>query len=137
MADQSLAAKVAAHRWYHTIDLGGGVVTKGVDASPARLIQLGLPASLAGKTVLDVGAWDGFFSFEAERRGAARVVAADHYSWHGTGWGTKAGFELARAALGSRVEDLDVDVMDLSPERAGTFDVVFFLGVLYHLPNPL
>jgi tRNA (mo5U34)-methyltransferase len=140
MADQSLAAKVAAHRWYHTIDLGGGVVTKGVDDSPARLIQLGLPASLTGKTVLDVGAWDGFFSFEAERRGAARVLAADHYSWHGVGWGTgqgKAPFQLARAALGSRVEDVDLDVMDLDPQRIGTFDVVLFLGVLYHLPHPL
>ena len=87
--------------------------------------------------MLDVGAWDGFFSFEAERRGAARVVAADYYSWHGGGWGSKAGFELARTTLGSKVEDVDIDVMDLSPERVGTFDVVFFLGVLYHLRHPL
>src|SRR5688572_2733226 len=134
---EDLQSRVSALRWYHTLDLGGGVVTQGVDDTPLRLARLDLPASLAGRTVLDIGAWDGFFSFEAERRGAARVVASDYYSWHGTGWGTKAGFELARAALGSRVEDLDVDVMDLSPERAGTFDVVFFLGVLYHLPNPL
>jgi tRNA (mo5U34)-methyltransferase len=105
-----------------------------------RLARLDLPASLEGRTVLDVGAWDGFFSFEAERRGASRVVATDHYSWHGLGWGTgdgKAGFELARTALGSRVEDVDIDVMDLSPERVGTFDVVLFLGVLYHLRHPL
>ncbi len=53
------------------------------------------------------------------------------------GWGSKAGFELARQALGSRVEDVDIDVMDLSPERVGQFDVVFFLGVLYHLRHPL
>jgi tRNA (mo5U34)-methyltransferase len=56
------------------------------------------------------------------------------------GWATgqgKAGFALARAALNSRVEDADVDVMDLSPERLGSFDVVLLLGVLYHLPNPL
>ena len=59
-----------------------------------------------------------------------------HYSWHGAGWGTKAGFTLAREALGSRVEDIDIDVMDLSPERVGTFDVVLFLGVLYHLRHP-
>ena len=82
-------------------------------------------------------AWDGFFSFEAECRGASRVVAADYYSWHGGGWGTKAGFELAREARASRVEDIDIDVMDLSPERIGTFDVVLFLGVLYHLRHPL
>ncbi len=132
-----LAARAEAIRWYHTIDLGGGVVTKGVDDSPLRLARLGWPSSFAGLTVLDIGAWDGFFSFEAERRGAARVVAADYFSWHGPGWGSKAGFELARQALGSKVEDVDIDVMDLSPERVGQFDVVFFLGVLYHLRHPL
>jgi len=132
-----LAAKAEAIRWYHTIDLGGGVVTRGIDDSPLRLARLDLPQSLAGSTVLDIGAWDGFFSFEAERRDASRVVATDYFSWHGEGWGSKAGFELARRALGSRVEDLDIDVMDLSPERVGQFDVVFFLGVLYHLRHPL
>ena len=131
-----LRARVERHRWYHTIDLGHGVVTKGVDDSAVRLARLRMPP-LAGKTVLDIGAWDGFFSFEAERRGAARVLATDSYSWHGGGWGSKAGFEMARAALGSKVEDLDIDVMDLSPERVGTFDVVFFLGVLYHVRHPL
>jgi tRNA (mo5U34)-methyltransferase len=134
---QDLKSRAGAIRWYHTIDLGGGVVTRGVDDTPQRLARVQLPSSLAGLTVLDIGAWDGFFSFECERRGAARVVAADYYSWHGGGWGTKAGFNLAREALGSRVEDIDVDVMDLSPERVGTFDVVLFLGVLYHLRHPL
>jgi tRNA (mo5U34)-methyltransferase len=137
MTADDLKARSDAIRWYHTIDLGQGVVTKGIDATSVRLPRLQLPASLAGRTVLDVGAWDGFFSFEAERRGAARVVATDYYSWHGPTWSTKAGFELAREALGSRVEDIDIDVMDLSPERVGTFDVVLFLGVLYHLPHPL
>jgi tRNA (mo5U34)-methyltransferase len=137
LVHQNLAARAEAIRWYHTIDLGGGVVTKGIDDSPFRLARLDLPQSLAGLTVLDIGAWDGFFSFEAERRGAARVVASDYFSWHGDGWGSKAGFELARRALGSKVEDLDIDVMDLSAERVGQFDVVFFLGVLYHLRHPL
>jgi len=137
MPIEDLRSRVAALRWYHRIDLGNGVVTQGVDETPYRLARLNLPASLTGRTVLDIGAWDGFFSFEAERRGASRVVAADHYSWHGTGWGTKAGFTLAREALQSRVEDVDIDVMDLTPDRVGTFDVVFFLGVLYHLPHPL
>jgi tRNA (mo5U34)-methyltransferase len=132
-----LRSQVAALRWYHRIDLGNGLVTAGVDESPARLQRLDLPASLAGRSVLDIGAWDGFFSFECERRGASRVVAADSYSWHGGGWGSKAGFELARRALRSRVEDVDIDVMDLSPQRVGAFDVVLFLGVLYHLRHPL
>jgi tRNA (mo5U34)-methyltransferase len=137
MDRETLRSEVSALRWYHTIDLGHGVVTRGVDDTPLRLARLDLPASLAGRTVLDVGAWDGFFSFEAERRGASRVVAADYYSWHGPGWGSKAGFNLARGVLGSRVEDVDIDVMDLSPERVGTFDVVLLLGVLYHLQHPL
>jgi tRNA (mo5U34)-methyltransferase len=136
MPISDLRSRADAIRWYHTIDLGGGVVTPGVDDSPLRLAQIHLPESLHGKTVLDIGAWDGFFAFECERRGAARVVAADHFSWHGTGWGTKAGFTLAREALGSRVEDIDIDVMDLSPERVGTFDLVLFLGVLYHVRHP-
>jgi tRNA (mo5U34)-methyltransferase len=137
MSGSDLRQRVAAHRWYHSIDLGNGVVTQGIDDTPLRLERVQLPASLAGRTVLDIGAWDGFFSFECERRGAARVVAADYYSWHGSGWGAKAGFELAREALLSRVEDVDIDVMELSPERVGTFDVVLFLGVLYHLRHPL
>jgi tRNA (mo5U34)-methyltransferase len=137
MTVPDLERRVAAHRWYHSIDLGGGIVTRGIDDTPVRLARLDLPASLEGLSVLDIGAWDGFFSFECERRGAARVVATDYYSWHGSGWGTKAGFELAREALGSHVEDVDVDVMDIAPGRLGTFDLVLFLGVLYHLRHPL
>jgi tRNA (mo5U34)-methyltransferase len=141
MNSSELQSRADAIRWWHSIDLGHGVVTRGVDHAQAeRLSRLQLPVDLSGRSVLDIGAWDGFFSFEAERRGAARVLAADYYSWHGQGWGTgqgKAGFQLAREALGSRVEDVDLDVMDLSPDRIGTFDVVLFLGVLYHLPHPL
>src|SRR5215212_5576951 len=133
-------ARAEQLRWYHTIDLGHGVVTRGVDNTPERLARLRLPESFAGRSVLDIGAWDGFFSFEAERRGATRVVASDYFAWHGqalpAGVG-KSGFLLAHNALDSRVEDLEIDVMDLSPERAGMFDVVFFLGVLYHLHHPL
>jgi tRNA (mo5U34)-methyltransferase len=140
MNREELQARASALRWYHTIDLGQGVVTRGADNSPERLSRIHLPNDLSGRSVLDIGAWDGFFSFEAERRRASRVVACDHYAWHGEGWGTgqgKAAFLLARAALNSRVEDVDLDVTSLSPERLGGFDVVLFLGVLYHLPNPL
>jgi tRNA (mo5U34)-methyltransferase len=137
---QELRAKVNDLRWYHTIDLGHGIVTNGIDNTPERLARLKLPQTFAGKSVLDIGAWDGFFSFESERRGAKRVVAADYYAWHGLGWGTKDGkapFKLAHSTLKSRVEDVDIDVADISHERLGSFDVVLFLGVLYHLPNPL
>ncbi len=137
MNADELRRRVDVLRWFHTMNLGNGVTTAGVIDTDYRLAMLHLPRSLAGLTVLDIGAWDGFFSFECERRGAARVVASDWYSWHGPGWGTKEGFELARQALASRVEDVDVDVMDLEPGRTGVFDLVLFLGVLYHLPNPL
>jgi len=129
-----LKQEVASHLWFHSIDLGQGVVTPGrVDPQRQTLPRLGLPADLAGKTVLDIGAWDGFFSFEAERRGAKRVLATDSHAW----WSRKPAFELARRALGSKVEDFDIDVMDLAPDRIGTFDLVLFLGVLYHLRHPL
>jgi len=87
--------------------------------------------------VLDIGGWDGYFAFEAERRGASRVLATDSYSWDGGGWGTQAGFQLARRVLDSRVGDLKIDVLDLSPERVGVFDLTLFLGVLYHMRHPL
>ena len=66
--------------WWHSIDLGHGVVTKGYKAPETlqyELESLRLP-DLRDKTVLDIGAHDGFFSFEAERHGARRVVALDH-----------------------------------------------------------
>jgi tRNA (mo5U34)-methyltransferase len=133
----NLRSEVSKVNWYHSIPLGDGVVTPGADDTPSRLPKIHIPDDLSGKTVLDVGAWDGFFSFEAERRGASRVLATDSFSWTGQGWGTKDGFELARRALGSRVEDRELDVLDLSPETVGVFDVVFFLGVLYHMKHPL
>ena len=133
----TLRREVNAIQWWHSIDLGNGIVTPGPDPTPARLREIQLPDDLSGLSVLDVGAWDGFFSFEAERRGAARVLATDSFCWGQGGWGTKSGFELARRALRSRVEDLTIDPLDLSPERVGSFDLVLFLGVLYHMRHPL
>lgn len=137
MSRDELVEQVAALRWFHRIDLGEGVVTPGLDDTPAKLRRLKLPPDLRGKTVLDIGAWDGFFSFEAEKRGADRVVAVDSFCWSGAGWGSKAGFELARRTKHSKVEDQEIEVLDLAPERVGTFDVVFFFGVLYHMRHPL
>ena len=137
MTREELAAEARRIRWFHSIELAPGLVTAGHGDTRGRMGHYGIPEDLTGRSVLDVGAWDGFFSFEAERRGAARVVAADSFAWNGENWSTKDGFELARRALGSRVEDVDVDVLDLDPAELGTFDVVFFLGVLYHMRHPL
>jgi tRNA (mo5U34)-methyltransferase len=132
---ERLRQRVAARPWFHTIDLGDGIVTPGYDQSPAKIGYLGLPERLDGLSVLDIGAYDGFFSFECERRGAARVVAADHFCWTYGGMATKDGFDLAKAALNSRVEEKLIPVEDISPERVGVFDLVLFLGVLYHAPD--
>lgn len=132
---EELARRVAALDWWHRIDLGDGLVTPGRDDSPAKLGRLGLPADLTGLHVLDIGAWDGFFSFEAERRGA-EVVALDGPAWQRGERSGRACFELAHAALGSRVRAVSLDVMELSPERVGSFDLVLCLGVLYHLRHP-
>jgi tRNA (mo5U34)-methyltransferase len=135
MAARSTAPPLPADiEWWHQIELPDGSVTPGKDRSAEKLAGLHLP-NLTGKTVLDVGAYDGYFSFAAERLGAARVVALDSHVWRLPGG--KAGFEHARRALGSSVEDVELDVLDVSPERIGKFDVVLFLGVLYHMRHPL
>lgn len=128
--------ELASIFWFHRIDLGGGITTPGLDDTATKLEQVRLPERFDGKSVLDVGAWDGFFSFEAERRGASRVVALDGGVWKSPDVGRK-GFNYARQALGSGVEALTLEVEEMTPEQPGVFDVVFFLGVLYHLPDPL
>jgi tRNA (mo5U34)-methyltransferase len=127
-------------RWYHRMELPGGITTDGISHTTRGLPRLQLPASFAGKSVLDIGAWDGFYSFEAARRGARRVLATDSFAWSGESWGSKDGFILARSLLGLEnvVDDLTIDAMDISADRlGGRFDVVFFLGILYHLKDPI
>lgn len=153
--------------WWHSIDVGQGVVTPGLkwggDAGRLRqeLESLHLPP-LAGKTVLDIGAYDGYYSFEAERQGAARVVALDHMVWlnlcggpaplldfslshlppdglppPGSELPGKRAFDTAHRLLGSRVESVVADFMYYDLEKLGTFDVVLYLGILYHMEEPL
>jgi tRNA (mo5U34)-methyltransferase len=141
---ETLAANAAQIAWWHGgMELGDGVVTKG-PSMPAKdlLPRLNLPADLTGKTVLDIGTWDGFMAFECERRGAKKVVAVDSYVWDVANaalpWSTgRAGFDLAHAAYASKVEAVECEVLDLSPDALGTFDIVLFLGVLYHMRHPL
>jgi tRNA (mo5U34)-methyltransferase len=69
--------------WWHSIDLGDDIVTPGRKTPTIHdreLAELALP-ELRGRTVLDVGTWDGFYAFAAERLGARRVVALDHFVW--------------------------------------------------------
>jgi tRNA (mo5U34)-methyltransferase len=126
--------RIGSRQWYHSIEIEPGLVTPG--AHPLEelrqvLEHVKLPASLDGLSVLDIGAWDGFFSFEAERRGAARVVAYDVTPED------YFGFSTAKALLGSKVDYVQGSVYELTREVVGTFDVVLFAAVLYHLRYPL
>jgi len=131
-----IKSKVEKINWYHTIDLGNGIVTKGRDNSLEKVKTLHLDEDLSGKTVLDIGAWDGFYSFEVEKRGAKRVLAIDSFVWKQTQFGRK-GFDLARKVLNSKVEDKELEILDISQESVGIFDVVIFSGILYHMRHPL
>jgi len=131
MTRDDILKRIASRKWYHCIEVAPGIVTPGVDNDPRRLDLLQFPDDLTGKSVLDIGAYDGFFSFEAEKRGAARVLALDHNP------PDLYGFNTAKEILGSRVEHRVGSVYDLSPKTVGEFDVVLFLGVIYHLRSPL
>ena len=155
--------------WFHSIELGEGVSSQGWKSAEhltKELEAFRLP-DLRGKTVLDINAWDGFFSFEAERRGARRVVALDKMMWGLDlgGWTTywqecktrntsplpfqdtpywhpdtlpgKAGFDTAHSALSSRVEGMVADFVEMDISTLGRFDVVLYLGSLYHMMDPL
>lgn len=128
---QQQVALLSAKGWYHSIELPDGQVIQGmigVDALKGRLAAFPLPADLAGKRVLDVGAWTGWCSFEMERRGA-KVVAVDCVEFEE--------FREAHRMLGSQVDYRILDVEELTQESVGLFDYVLFFGVLYHLRNPL
>ncbi|HEY2943208.1 MAG TPA: DUF1698 domain-containing protein [Vicinamibacteria bacterium] len=131
MTKDEIIARISGRPWYHQIELAPGVVTPGVVDSRRRAQLLEFPADLTGKRVLDIGAYDGYFSFEAEKRGASYVLAYDHNP------PDMYGFSTAKEILGSRVEHRVGNVYDLSPETVGLFDVVLFLGVIYHLRSPL
>lgn len=123
--------------WYHTIDFGYGITAPGNQTNTWQTLgRTGLlELDLRGKTIIDVGAWDGFFSFVCKRQGAQRVLATDQWAWDHSPGGNQ-GFLTARELLASNVEHLKIDVFELSPATVGTFDIVLFLGVLYHLQDP-
>jgi len=161
-----LQAEVDSFAWYHSIDLGNGVVTKGQSVMAEMVTEDQLP-DFRGRSVLDIGAWDGYYSFLAERRGASRVVALDHYAWgvdftaRTEYWNDcfergvlpdqsrdtsdfwraelpgRRGFDLAHRVLGSRVEPVVADFTTIDVATLGTFDIVLYLGVLYHMKEPL
>lgn len=146
---------VAEHRlWYHTIELAPGLITPGwFDLRPI-VDRMPWP-DVRGKRCLDVGPYDGFLSFELERRGASEVVAADigdnsEWDWPRAiraqgpealaqiaGAEVGRGFAIAKQLLGSSAERVELSVYDLSPERVGSFDVVVCGSLMLHLRDPV
>lgn len=135
----ALAQRVREIPWFHSIDLGNGIVTPGKKPPDIHRIEYAAifdPVDVSGRSVIDIGAWNGAYSFEAKRRGAARILATDTIAWQQHTRG-REGFDLARSALAIDVEAVEIDIYSLTPERVGTFDVVLLLGVFYHLENPI
>lgn len=127
----TLRNRLSRNGWWHSFELPDGTYLDGanpLEGQKRRIAQFPIPDDLSGQRVLDIGAWDGWFSFEMERRGA-EVMAVDNWD--------NFRFREMHALLGSRVEYRVMDMYDLTPERIGRFDIVLFMGVLYHLKHPL
>ena len=145
--------------WYHRIVLPSGEVTLG--NMPLSEEKYAVPADLTDKRVLDIGAWDGYWTWEALKRGAKEVIAIDDFSdtcgQEGVDRNYKwATFDLCREAFGFNIDltnsdgigsfandkgqicrRIEMSVYDIIEEKFGRFDVVFFFGVVYHLKHPL
>jgi tRNA (mo5U34)-methyltransferase len=135
-----LQSRIDAINWYHEFDFGNGLRagSRMADADAHKHMWGFIEGNLngvdfAGKSVLDIGCWDGYWSFLAEKRGAGSVLAADDDTQNWSGGG---GIVLARELLNSSIEvNLNLSVYDLtSLERK--FDIILFLGVYYHLFDP-
>lgn len=121
--------------WFHNLDLNGVMTAPDhfLGDYPAvkwRRFGNAIPTDLAGKSVLDIGCNAGFYAIEMKRRGADRVVGVD--------WDPAY---LAQARFAAEVVGVDIELRQLSvydiAELGGRFDIVLFMGVLYHLRHPL
>jgi tRNA (mo5U34)-methyltransferase len=167
--EHAVARVAAVNHWWHSIEVAPGVVTPGrktPEIHASELASFRLP-DLTGKSVLDIGGWDGFYAFHAEECGARRVGLLDSYVWsldiaglseylarcaeqgvtpkayhetefwHPDELPGKRGFDTARELRRSTVEPIVADFAKDALAGIGTWDVVLFLGVLYHLEDPL
>lgn len=128
--------------WRHRIRLNQNKYVPGTkDAS--HWDALGMPEHLSGKSFLDIGAFDGLHSFEAERRGAEHVLATDVWDvpeydkeWWSSLRPGKQGFDLVHDYIDSDVESKTIGVESISPDTVGQFDIVLCSGIIYHLKEP-
>ncbi len=149
---KALLKQILDTKWFHVIDLPGGVSTPGISDIRAEPAKYGLDQTNSMKDwrVLDVGALDGFWSFYAEDSGAAEVVAIDvddyrAYDWSFEGPPTGladaaqkyARYWLLHTYRNSSIRRRTMTVYDVDCEAIGAFDLIIFYGVLYHLRHPL
>ena len=116
--------------WFHRIEVAPGIFTPGVQDTEGLLSRINIPEDLTGYRVLDIGARDGLYSFECEKRGAAEVIALDYTTPDVTG------FNVAKQLLNSKVKWVTSNVYQIDQLNLGKFDLVLFLGVIYHLRHP-
>jgi tRNA (mo5U34)-methyltransferase len=133
--DQIRRRAEALGPWFHNLDLNGVPTAPDhfLGDYPAvkwRNFASAIPADLTGKSVLDIGCNGGFYSIEMKKRGAARVLGVDFDEDY-----------LAQARFAAEVTGFDIEFRRLSVYDVATlgerFDVVLFMGVLYHLRHPL
>jgi len=131
MFDKDLALKLIQGKpWHHDFEIIPGVRTNGTYNPAGLWNELQLPGDMSGISLADVGASNGYFSFEARARGA-RVVAFDFRHKDNSGFG------LAQYINGiSDIEHHHVNVLEIAKEKYGRFDIVLALGLLYHVSDP-
>ena len=132
----ALRERVAAlGPWFHNMEIGGVATAPDHPLGDYPRVKWArfahaVPADLTGRSVLDIGCNGGFYSMEMKRRGAARVLGLDHDADY-----------LAQARFAAEVEGLDIEFAQGSVYDVAAlgemFDVVIFMGVLYHLRHPL
>lgn len=129
--------------WFHTFALAPGIYTPGIARDHGYRLPVVGADRFAGQSVLDIGAFDGFYSFLAEARGARRVVAVDneqYVEWVRTRFGVNlpaaAGFSAIAELLASRVEYHRMDALDVR-ELGERFDVALCFGILHRVTDPI
>ena len=129
--------------WFHTFALAPGIYTPGIARDHGYRLAVLDADRFAGRSVLDVGAFDGFYSFLAEARGARRVVAVDneqYVDWVRARFGITlqggGGFRAIAGLVGSRVEYRRMDALDVR-ELGERFDVALCFGILHRVTDPI
>lgn len=142
--DRARAVLESVPFWFHTFALNRslGLFTPGVARDHGYRLD-SIPESFQGLSVLDVGAFDGFYSFLAETRGATRVLAVDNHQyvhWVRDRWGIDLeggeGFRAIHRLLDSDVEHRCLDAFALNTVKE-RFDFIFCFGILHRVENPL